>query len=118
MNVSSIVIQCSPKYFDSVKAWCEESDVCEYHFGDKERGKIVVTIEAPDVNGEIAKLMEIQRAPHVVSAEMMMSYQEDLDAAMKELDEAPEVPDLLQRCTEEEIDPATVVYHGDLKKKL
>jgi nitrate reductase NapD len=118
MNISSIVVRCTPEHYDEVKAWCESGEVCEYHFGDKPTGKIIVTIEAEDVNGEIAKLMEIQRAPHVISAEMMMTYQEDLDAAMKELEAADEVPDLLQRCTEEEIDPATVVYHGDLKKKL
>ncbi|ADV46849.1 chaperone NapD [Nitratifractor salsuginis] len=118
MNISSIVIRCTPEHYDEIKKWCEESGVCEYHFGDKPTGKIIVTIEAEDVNGEIAKLMEIQRVDHVISAEMMMTYQEDLDAAMKELDEAEEVPELLQRCTEEEIDPATVVYHGDLKKKL
>ena len=118
MNISSIVIQCAHKYYDDVKRWCEESDICEYHFGDPSRGKLIVTIEGEDVNEEVAKLMQIQQAPHIISAEMMMTYQEDLDAAVKELEEAPEVPDLLQRVTEEEIDPKTVVYHGDLKKKL
>ncbi|WP_456429727.1 chaperone NapD [Nitratifractor sp.] len=118
MNISSVVIQCQPDRYDAVKAWCEESGVCEFHFGDKERGKIIVTIEAADVNEEIGSLMAIQRADHVISAEMMMTYQEDLDEAIKELEASPDVPDLLQRVTEEEIDPSTVVYHGDLKKKL
>ncbi|WP_292655936.1 chaperone NapD [Nitratifractor sp.] len=118
MNISSIVIRCTPEHYDTVKSWCEESGICEYHFGEQSSGKIIVTIEAEDVNEEIARIMEIQRAPHVISAEMMMTYQEDLDAAIKELDAAPDVPDLLERCTEEEIDPSTVVYHGDLKKKL
>jgi nitrate reductase NapD len=114
MNISSIVIQCRSEYFDEVKQWCESSGICEYHFGDKEKGKIIVTIEGADVNEEIKKLVEIQRAPHVIAADMMMTYQEDLDDAIKELEEAPPVPELL---TKEDVDPSTVVYHGDLKKK-
>jgi len=118
MNISSIVIRCTPEHYDSVKQWCEESGICEYHFGDKEQGKIIVTIEGEDVNEEVAKLMKIQAAPHVVVADMMMTYQEDLDEAVKELEQSDEVPDLLKRVTEEEIDPKSVVYHGDLKKKF
>jgi nitrate reductase NapD len=118
MNISSIVIQCNPKHFEEVKRWCEESEICEYHFGDPERGKIVVTIEGADVNEEVGKMMKIQAAPHVIVADMMMTYQEDLDSAVKELEEADPVPDLLKRVTEEEIDPKSVVYHGDLRKKL
>ena len=118
MNISSIVVRCMPEHYDGVKQWCEESEFCEFFIGEKEGGKIVVVIEAEDVNDEIARIMEIQRAPHVISAGMMMTYQEDLDAAVKELNAASDVPDLLERCTEEEIDPSTVVYHGDLKKKL
>ncbi len=115
MNISSIVIQCHPGNYDDVKKWCEESGICEYHFGDKEQGKIIVTIEGADVNEEVAKLMKIQSAPYVIVADMAMTYQEDLDAAIKELESAEEVPDLLTR---EDVDPDTVVYHGDLKKKL
>ena len=116
MNISSIVVQCLPKYYDDIVAWCNEnSDICEYHFGDKERGKIIVTIEGADVNEEIEKLMKIQQAPHIIAADMMMTYQEDLDDAIKELESADNVPELL---TKEDVDPDTVVYHGDLKKKL
>ncbi len=118
MNISSIVIRCTPEYYDEVKEWCESAGVCEYHFGEKSSGKIIVTIEAEDVNEEIEKIMEIQRVNHVISAEMMMTYQEDLDQAFKEVEGASDVPELLQRCTEEEIDPKSVVYNGDLKKKF
>ncbi len=114
MNISSIVIQCRSDYFDEVKSWCENSDICDYHFGDKRKGKIIVTIEGEDVNEEIKKLVEIQKVPHVIAADMMMTYQEDLDDAIKELESAPAVPELL---TKKDVDPDTVVYHGDLKKK-
>ncbi|NPA27994.1 MAG: chaperone NapD, partial [Epsilonproteobacteria bacterium] len=87
MNVSSIVIQCNPNHYDRVKKWCEESGICEYHFGDKEKGKMIITIEGADVSEEIAKLKQIQAAPFVISAEMMMTYQEDmLDEEIKRLE--------------------------------
>ena len=116
MNISSIVVQCHSRNYDAVKKWCEESGVCEFHFGDKEKGKIIVTIEGEGVDEEIAKLKKIQEAPGVIAADMMMTYQEDmLDEEVKRLEESEEVPDWLN-------DPNTkaedIVYHGDLKKKL
>ncbi len=116
MNISSIVVQCKSEHFDSVKEWCEKSDVCEYHFGDKEKGKIIVTTEAKDVNEDIEKLIKIQTAPYVIAADMMMTYQEDmLDEEIKRLSEQDPVPAFLN-------DPNTraedIVYNGDLKKKL
>ncbi len=55
MNVSSIVIQCNSRHYDKVKEWCDSSGVCEYHFGDKETGKLIVTIEGEDVSEEIVE---------------------------------------------------------------
>ncbi|HFC03639.1 MAG TPA: nitrate reductase [Nitratifractor salsuginis] len=115
MNVSSIVVQCKSDNFDEVKAWCEASEICEYHFGDKEKGKIIVTIEGEDVGEEIKKLVKIQEHPLVIAADMMMTYQEEmLDEEIRNLAESPDAPDWLN-------DPNTkaedIVYHGDLKKK-
>ena len=115
MNISSIVVQCKSEHFDKVKEWCEKSDVCDYHFGDKTKGKIIVTIEGEDVGEEIEKLKQIQVAPYVIAADMMMTYQEDmLDEEIKNLQEQDPVPAFLN-------DPNTraedIVYHGDLKKK-
>jgi len=115
MNISSIVVRCTSQWYDDVKKWCEESDICDFHFGDKETGKIIITIEGADVNEEIEKLMKIQQAPHVIAADMMMTYQEDLDEAVKELENSDQVPEILNR---ENVDPDEVVYHGDLKKKF
>jgi len=115
MNISSIVIQCRSEYYDEVEKWCKESDICDYHFGDKEKGKIIVTIEGKDVSEEIEKLKKIQLVPHVIAADMMMTYQEDmLDEEIKNLNEQNPVPEWLN-------DPNTkaedIVYKGDLKKK-
>ena len=116
MNISSIVIQCKSENYDQVQRWCEESEICEFHFGDKSKGKIIVTIEGKDVGEEIEKLTKIQQAPYIIAADMMMTYQEDmLDEEIKNMEKSPAAPDWLN-------DPNTraedIVYHGDLKKKL
>ncbi len=115
MNISSIVVQCTSEYYDEVKEWCEKSDICDFHFGDKSKGKIIVTIEGEGVSEEIEKLVKIQEHPHVIAADMMMSYQEELDEEIKRLNEADSVPPVLN---ERDIDPTQVVYNGDLKHKL
>ena len=115
MNISSIVIQCHSKDYDKVVKWCQESDVCDFHFGDKEKGKIIVTIEGEDVGEEIEKTKKIQSAPYVISAEMMMTYQEDmLDEEVKRVQEKDPVPAWLN---DDNIRAEDIVYQGDLKKK-
>ena len=115
MNISSIVVQCKQENFESVKKWCEESELCDYHFGDASKGKIIVTIEGTGVAEEIARLTELQKAPGILAADMMMSYQEELDGEIKKLEEAGDVPEMLN---DENFDPNNFVYNGDLKKKF
>ena len=115
MNISSIVVQCKQENFEAVKLWCEESELCDYHFGDKDKGKIILTIEGEGVSEEIAKLTEIQKAPGIIAADMMQSYQEELDDEIKKLEAAVDVPEMLN---DENFDPSEFVYNGDLKKKF
>ncbi len=115
MNISSIVIQCKQEYFDEVKAWCEESEICDYHFGEKKIGKIIVTIEGKGVEEEIEKLKQLQVVPHVITADMMMSYQEELDEEIKKLEAADSVPEMLN---DNDMDVRDIVYNGDLKKRF
>ena len=115
MNVSSIVVQALPEYIDGLIEAFNASDLCEYHLHDKETGKIIVTIEGKDVGEEIKKLVEIQQMPHVIAADMMMTYQEDsLDEEIKTLNEQDLVPAMLNDDT---LDARDIVYNGDLKKK-
>ena len=114
MNISSIVVQVKPENYDGVKEELEASGVCEYHFGEKEKGKMIVTVEGKDVEEEIKKLVRIQTTKGVLAADMMQTYQEDLDDAIKELEAADEVPEVL---ADENIDIRDIKYNGDLKKK-
>ena len=114
MNISSIVVQIKPEHYDAVKEDLEASGVCDYHFGDKEKGKMIVTVDGTGVEEEIEKLVHIQKTKYVLAADMMQTYQEELEGAIKELEEADLVPDMLNM---DSIDPRDIIYNGDLKKK-
>ena len=114
MNISSIVVQIKPENYDMVKEDLEASGMCEYHFGDKEKGKMIVTVEGTGVEEEIKKLVHIQKTKGVLAADMMQTYQEELEGAIKELEEADLVPDMLNM---DSIDVRDIIYNGDLKKK-
>jgi len=115
MNVSSVVVQVLPKHIDSVLEVLQNADFCEYHFHDKDLGKIIVTVEGESVDDEIRNLKIVQSLEHVISAEMMMSYsEEELDREIKKLEAQDPVPAMLNDDT---IRAEDIVYHGDLRKK-
>ena len=53
MNVSSIVVQVLPKNVDDVLEVLQNATFCDYHFHDKDKGKIIVTVEGEGVDDEI-----------------------------------------------------------------
>ena len=114
MNVSSIVVQVLPKNYDSVKTDLEAQGQCDYHFGDKEKGKMIVTVDGEGVEEEIKKLVSIQQTKNVLTADMMQTYQEELEGAIKDLEEADVIPDMLNM---DSVDVRDIIYNGDLKKK-
>jgi len=115
MNVSSIVVQALQTNIDELVEQFKNSELCEYHLHDKDKGKIIITIEGKDVGEEIEKLVKIQEMPLVMAADMMMTYQEDqLDEEIKILNEQDPVPSMLNDDT---LDVKDIVYNGDLKKK-
>ncbi len=115
MNISSIVVQAKPEHIDDILEIVQNATFCDYHFHDKEKGKIILTIEGESVDDEIKKLKIIQSLENVISAEMMMSYSEDeLDREIKKLEAQEPVPAMLNDDT---LDAKDIVYHGDLKKK-
>ena len=114
MNVSSIVVQCLPKFTDEVVESLKNTPECDYHFHD-ERGRIIITIEGEGVSEELSKLSIIEKIPHVIAADMQMAYSEDeLDEHMEILNNADVVPKMLN---DDSIDATDIVYNGDLKKK-
>jgi len=116
MNVSSIVVQVMPQHVDDVLEILKNAEFCDYHFHDKDMGKIIVTVEGESVDDEIRNLKIIQSVQHVIAADMMMSYSEDeLDAEIKKLENSDPIPAMLNDDT---LRAEDIVYKGDLKKKI
>ena len=114
MNISSIIVQTTPKYLNEVVENLRNCDVCDYHMHD-ELGRIIITIEGTGVQEELKKLKVIEAIPHVMSADMQMAYSEDeLSAHMEVLENADLVPKVLN---DNSINASNIVYNGDLKKK-
>ena len=114
MNISSVIIQTLPQNIESVLKAVNESDFCDYEVHN-DIGKIVVTLEGKDAGEEIEKLIKIQQIPHVIAADMHMTYSEDeLDREMKALENGDVVPKMLN---DPNVNPKDIVYGGDLKKK-
>ncbi len=114
MNISSIVVQTTPKYLQEVVEALKNCDVCDYHMHD-ELGRIIITIEGDGVQEELKKLKVIEAIPHIISADMQMAYSEDeLNSHLEVLANADAVPKVLK---DENIDITEIQYNGDLKKK-
>lgn len=115
MNVSSIVVQARAEHIDALVETFKECTYCEYHFHDKEIGKIILTVEGEGIEEEIGKFKQIKAVPHVVCADMMMAYSEDeLDRERAKFDNKNPVPSLLN---DDAVRAEDIKYHGDLKKK-
>ena len=114
MNISSIVVQTTPKFLDGVVEELKKCEVCDYHLHD-EKGRIIITIEGSGVEEELKKLRVIEAIPHVIAADMQMAYSEDeLDAHMEVIDGAEIVPKMLN---DDDLKVEDIIYRGDLKKK-
>ena len=113
MNISSIIVKTLPKNYDAVWMNLQDSDICEVHFGDKEKGIIIITIEGECVEEEIQKLQKIEEMPFIISADMHMSYcEEELDKMKEDIDLNSTVNELNTDKKAEEIQ-----YFGSLKGK-
>ena len=113
MNISSIIVKTLPKNYDAVWMNLQESDICEVHFGDKEKGIIIITIEGECVEEEIEKLRKIEEMPFIISADMHMSYcEEELDKMKEDIDMNKTIKELNTDKPLEEIQ-----YFGSLKGK-
>lgn len=116
MNVSSIVVQTSPKFVEIVVEKLKEADFCDYHFHD-EKGRIIVTIEGAGVEEEIQKLVKIQEMEHVVAADMSFAYSEDeLNAERDKLEKVG--GDLPEWLNDENATKRDIKYNGDLKDRF
>lgn len=113
MNISSIIIQTNPIYLEQLVNDLKQSDICDYFVHDQ-LGRIVVTIEGQDTGEELAKLGKLKQMPHVISAEMHFSYNEnELEQMRDKLDFSP-TPEWLNA---DDVKAEDIPYNGDLRDK-
>lgn len=114
MNIASIVVKILPKNSEHIIQILKNSDFCEYQLYD-EKGRIIVTVEAEGISGEIASLKQIKKIPMVISAEVVYSYSEhELEAEREKMEiKEPVAPWL----NDENVDVNDIKYSGDLRRK-
>ncbi len=98
MNISSAVVKVAPRYIQEVLNQLEKTDLCEVHFFD-DKGRIIITIEADNVNDEMDKLDQISKLDHILSVDLVYCYsEEELADAIDEFHRLEEkyVPDALK----------------------
>ncbi len=76
MNVSSIIVKTSKENMQDVMDRINAMEHCETHFSDP-GGRIVVTIEGDNIDGQMALMKKIQNIPFVYDISLAYSYCED-----------------------------------------
>jgi len=116
MNVSGIIIQTEKEWMDEVIATLRRGSLCDVFFHDS-MGRIIVTVEGEGTEEEIHKVRQLEKIPHVISAELAYAYsEEELDRARGRFKKrGGDVPDVLK---DDSVRAEEIVYHGDLKKRI
>lgn len=114
MNISSVVVKCSPKFLKNILDSLENSDICEIYQYDED-GRIVVIIEGESTETESEKLSKIQAMEHVLSAEMVYAYSESEFAANE--GQFDRVANSLIETLNADLPAEEIVYRGHLKDK-
>ena len=79
MTVSGIVVACRPDDLTEAKEVLNGLTWAEVHYTDPD-GRLVVTIEAEDVEESMDRLKQLQGLPRVLMAELAEFVEEDDDA--------------------------------------
>lgn len=110
MNISSIIVRAKCDDWENLLQEIGKIAYSEVALEDKEKGVIIVTIEAPDTNSDIQSLKQIGTLKGVLSADMHLSYTQDLEECKLDMNEIAELIDTKPI--------AEVRYSGDVNNLL
>ena len=82
MIVSGIVVACRPEHLEETSGEVNALRWAEVHYTDP-RGRLVVTLEAAGVDESIERLLQLQRLPRVLMAELAEYTIEEEDAGLE-----------------------------------
>lgn len=87
MNISSIVVKTAQDSFDCVKNAIMQIQGCEIYLEDEATHQLIVVVEAPSTEEEVAINKHIESIAGVMSANMHYTYQEsEINAQLKSID--------------------------------
>ena len=69
MTISGIVVACRPEHLAETRETLKRLDWADVHYTDP-KGRLVVTIEATDVDESMDRLKQLQALPRVLMAEL------------------------------------------------
>jgi nitrate reductase NapAB chaperone NapD len=78
MTVSGIVMACRPEHLGEMSGVVNALDWAEVHYTDQD-GRLVVTIEASDIDESMNRLKELQGLPLAIMAELAEFVVEEAD---------------------------------------
>ena len=78
MTVSGIVMACRPEHLGEMADVVNALDWAEVHYTDQ-NGRLVVTIEASDIDESMNRLKELQGLPQAIMAELAEFVVEEAD---------------------------------------
>lgn len=110
MNISSIVIKTHQDHFESVKNIISEIQGCEIYLEDKATNHLIVVIEAPNTEEEIAINRCLEKLEGVISANMHYAYQEDEINAQLQTNEE----DICEFLNNTSIPTENITYSGSI----
>ena len=78
VTVSGIVMACRPEHLGEMADVVNALDWAEVHYTDQ-NGRLVVTIEASDIDESMNRLKELQGLPRAIMAELAEFVVEEAD---------------------------------------
>ena len=73
MIISGVLVVCRSEHLSELRATLEAFSWLEIHHADGD-GRIVVSVEASDVEESMTRIRELQQLPRVILAEMAEYY--------------------------------------------
>ena len=111
MNISSVIVSINKLTLKPILEQISINEGCEVPLFGKNR--LIVTIESPNIDTEVATGKKIDSIDGVIAARMVYAYSEsELEAERKKIDLAADIPKWLN---DEKTNANDIPYSGKLK---
>ena len=110
MNISSVIVLSKEKDNTELIQALKSIEGCEVHLSEGQ--KIIVSLEAENLDAETGIFRKIEKTPGVMSARLVYAYSEnEVEQDMKNVEQSAEYPEWLNKDTH----AREIPYSGKLK---